>query len=111
MFAAEWEDVTTPSDKLGQPLRACKVERQFQQLTKEAGVSSITVHGLRHTCATSLLVAGIPAHVVAQRLGHADARITLSTYAHCLPDQQQAAADVIGRVLHGRCYSSQLVRN
>ena len=38
-----------------------------------------------HTHATLLLKAGVPVHVVAQRLGHATPAITLSTYSHVLP--------------------------
>ena len=45
----------------------------------------VTVHGLRHTSATLLLGAGEPVHVVASRLGHKDATITLGVYAHLCP--------------------------
>src|SRR5690606_30786186 len=40
------------------------------------------VHDLRHIHATTLLLAGVPVHVVAARLGHADPAITLRVYAH-----------------------------
>jgi integrase len=39
-------------------------------------------------------LAGVPVHVVANRLGHADASTTLRAYAHVLPEQASAAADV-----------------
>jgi integrase len=42
------------------------------------------VHDLRHLHATTLQLAGVPVHVVANRLGHADASITLRVYAHVL---------------------------
>ena len=61
----------------------------------------IKFHGLRHTCATLLLRAGEPVHVVAERLGHSDINITLNTYAHVLPDMQQSAATKLGALLHG----------
>jgi integrase len=57
---------------------------------------------MRHTVATTLLAQNTPVHVVAARLGHANPSITLSTYAHALPDAQQAAAAAISAVLHGR---------
>jgi integrase len=37
---------------------------------------------------------------VAQRLGHADASITMRVYAHVLPAMQQQAAAVMGAILH-----------
>lgn len=45
------------------------------------------LHDLRHVHATLLLKAGVPVHVVAARLGHADPAITLRVYAHVLRDQ------------------------
>ncbi len=33
-----------------------------------------------------LLLAGVPVHVVAARLGHADPSITLRVYAHVISD-------------------------
>jgi integrase len=35
------------------------------------------LHDLRHIHATTLLLSGVPVHVVAARLGHADPAITL----------------------------------
>jgi integrase len=52
------------------------------------------LHDLRHVHATILLLAGVPVHVVADRLGHADAAITLRVYAHVLHDDAARVADV-----------------
>ena len=57
----------------------------------------IKFHGLRHTCATMLLSAGEPIHVVSARLGHATVTMTLSIYAHVLKDSQEKAARTMGR--------------
>ncbi|WP_268249344.1 tyrosine-type recombinase/integrase [Planobispora rosea] len=53
---------------------------------------------LRHIHATTLLLAGIPVHVVASRLGHADPAITLRVYAHVIRSAE-AAADVFTKAL------------
>jgi integrase len=55
------------------------------------------LHDLRHLHATTLLLAGVPVHVVAARLGHADPSVTLRVYAHVIRDQVAAAADVFAR--------------
>jgi integrase len=39
------------------------------------------------------LTAGVPVHVVSQRLGHASAVVTMTVYAHVLPGSQRDAAD------------------
>jgi integrase len=67
---------------------------------RAAGVRRIKFHGLRHSCATLLLQAGVPAHVVQRRLGHKKIEITLSVYAHALPAMQQDAAARLAAVLH-----------
>lgn len=50
-------------------------------------------HDLRHVHATLLLKAGVPVHVVAARLGHADPSVTLRVYAHVIPEQAAEVAD------------------
>jgi hypothetical protein len=54
---------------------------------------------LRHTHATLLLKAGVPPHVVSQRLGHASPALTLSIYSHVLPRQQAAAAAAFAKLV------------
>jgi integrase len=57
------------------------------------------VHDLRHIHATTLLLAGVPVHVVAARLGHADPAITLRVYAHVIHEAEVAAAEVFAKVM------------
>ena len=59
----------------------------------------IRLHDLRHLHASLLLKAGVPVHIVAHRLGHADPSITLRVYAHVLDDQASHAATVFAEVL------------
>lgn len=47
----------------------------------------------RHTCATLLLLAGEPAKVVSERLGHASVTTTLDIYSHVLPHLQHRATE------------------
>ncbi|GAA2607714.1 site-specific integrase [Actinomadura fulvescens] len=57
------------------------------------------VHDLRHIHATTLLLAGVPVHVVAARLGHADPAITLRVYAHVVRSAEVAAAEVFAKIM------------
>jgi integrase len=102
VFAKEWGDLHNRADSLGLPLQVNTIgERQFGPLIKKAGVRRIKFHGLRHTVATLMLAAGVPAHVVQRRLGHAKIEMTLGIYAHALPSMQQDAAAKLAALLHG----------
>jgi integrase len=102
VFAKEWGDLHGREDSLGLPIQSNSLgQREFARVLKAANVPPITVHGLRHTSATLLLKAGVPAHVVQQRLGHKRVEITLGIYAHVLPSMQQDAARRLGALLHG----------
>jgi integrase len=65
----------------------------------EDALPMITVHDLRHTHATLLLLEGVPLHVVSQRLGHANPSITLNIYAHVMPGNQRDAAGTFARLI------------
>ena len=60
----------------------------------------INMHTLRHTHASQLLAAGVNPLAVAQRLGHSSPSVTMSNYAHLLP-QTQNAADMALNALYG----------
>jgi integrase len=87
----------------GEPLLMNNLgQREYAKLITAAGVKAIKFHGLRHTCATLLLQAGTPVHVVSERLGHSKVSMTLEVYAHVLPDMQNDAAAALGALLHRR---------
>jgi integrase len=70
----------------------------------EAGLpKGTTSHDLRHHYASVLLAAGESVVAVAERLGHEDASLVLSTYGHLMPDSDDrtrsavdAAWDAVG---------------
>lgn len=103
VFAKEWEHRTRNKYCLGDPLPMNHTtERKFHRLIKAAGVRRITFHGLRHTSATLLLKAGVPAKVVQERLGHKKISITLDIYAHVLPGMQEDAARKMSAILFAK---------
>ena len=66
---------------------ARRLKRELQRLRSPA----LRGYDLRHTCATLLLQAGVPAKVAAERLGHSSITLTLNTYSHVTPTMQADA--------------------
>ena len=59
-------------------------------------------HDLRHTCASlSLAAPNGKLHVVKERLGHADIRMTINIYGHLLPSADDALADELDVMVFG----------
>jgi integrase len=101
VFAKEWEHLRRHGDTLGHPLQMNNLgQYEYRRLIQAAGVRPIKFYGLRHTCATLLLKAGVPIKVVQERLGHKRIEITLNIYAHALPSMQQDAAAKLAVLLH-----------
>jgi integrase len=85
---SEW--VFTAAD--GQPVHPHAISQAFERIARRAMVPAIRLHDLRHTHATLLINAGIPAKVVSERLGHGKSTFTIETYQHELPGMQADAA-------------------
>ena len=79
----------------GTALHPDYLSRRFRKLAADAKLPAIRLHDLRHTHASLLLAAGVPVHVVAQRLGHADPGFTMRIFGHLLPRQQRDAAELV----------------
>jgi integrase len=71
------------------------VTKHFNLLVRRTGLPRIRLHDLRHTHATLGLAAGIPAKVMADRLGHSSVMLTLDIYSHVTPAMDHAAANLI----------------
>jgi integrase len=87
------------ADALGRPLGPQRITEAFGKHRKAAGVRPGRLHDLRHSHATHLLSRGVPAHVVAARLGHASPITTMRVYAHVLPTSDVQAAEKVGEPL------------
>lgn len=66
---------------------------------KQAGIPTISIHGLRHTHASLLLFAGVSIASVARRLGHASINTTQKTYLHIIQELENKDIDLVMRAL------------
>ncbi|HSH84448.1 MAG TPA: tyrosine-type recombinase/integrase [Guyparkeria sp.] len=81
------------------PLTKAPVGVNLAKFCQAAGIKRIHPHVLRHTGATLMLRARVPVHIVAARLGHKDAGVTLSTYSHLLPGDDAEALATLDEIL------------
>jgi integrase len=77
-------------------------KRSFAPLLECAGLATIRIHDLRHTCATLLLSRNVHPKYVQELLGHATVAMTLDTYSHVLPGMgHQITAAMESALVHG----------
>ena len=86
-------------DELGNPIGYGTPAHLFQRVRKRLALPEQRFHDLRHFHATQLLEAGVPLHVVAQRLGHKDAMVTATIYAHVTNQQAQNVSEVFAKTI------------
>jgi integrase len=91
------------STPLGGPLDGRNVvHRHFKPMLLRAGLpATVRLYDLRHSAATHMLAGGASVRAVADRLGHASAKMTLDVYAHALPAQIDETTAILERALGG----------
>jgi len=83
----------------GSPINPWNFGRAVSDLIVRAGVTPITLHGLRDTHASLLAKAGVPLEVISKRLGHASIGVTASRYLHVYNDRDIEAASAFDRLV------------
>lgn len=71
----------------------------FARLVEQAGVSRLTIGGLRHTHAAMALKGGVNPLVVSKRLGHSTSATTHHMYGHLIPPLRDPNIDVLEATL------------
>ena len=74
-------------------------KRYTKLLVQQAHLKEISTHSLRHIGASLVLSKGSPITTVSQMLGHANPAITMSIYAHAIPDSQQAVVETMESIM------------
>jgi integrase len=67
----------------------------YSDFIERIGMKGLRFHDLRHSHASQLLRNGVPVKSVQERLGHANASITLNTYAHVMAGDDERAVQMI----------------
>lgn len=82
-------------DKQGE--RMASIKKGFAAAVQRAEIAHCTPHDLRRTCGSWLVQARTPIQEVARLLRHSDIQVTMSVYAHLMPDQLQQTVQVLDR--------------
>jgi integrase len=82
-------------DPDGLPVASGRFGHQWRKAVTAAGALGLRFHDLRHTYASTLLSRGVSVKAVADWLGHASPVVTLSTYAHLMPADEDVARSVL----------------
>jgi len=95
----QWEDFNLVcSHENGRPVNPPTLSSRFSRTASKLGLP-VTFHGLRHTHASLLIKAGVPAKVISERLGHSSIRTTMDTYGHLMDGMQKEAARKLEKLL------------
>lgn len=80
------------------PLSATTIGRKKNEYCELSNVKKIRIHDFRHSHASLLLSSGVPITVISQRLGHADINMTLNTYSHLIPKDEDKAINILNTI-------------
>lgn len=86
----------------GLPMHPKLITRRMERLAIRAGIDMThvsPVHSWRHTSGSLLWAASRDIKQVQERLGHSDPQITMALYVHSAPTADEAAADVLGKLI------------
>ncbi len=91
-------------DELGEPLPYWRCKKLMTAAATTVGVD-VTAHSLRHFFASALIAGGASVKQVKTVLGHASTVITLRTYAHRWPGDEDRTRNVMDAALSPRADS------
>ncbi len=79
-------------------LRDTSIQKRNERYAKSADVKVIRIHDFRHSHASLLANNGINIQEIARRLGHSNIEMTLNTYSHLYPKEQERALDILNKI-------------
>lgn len=97
------------ADEIDEPLLYRRWRSLSEAAAKAAGVE-VSAHPLRHFYASALIAGGASVKQVQERLGHSSPVITLETYSHLWPGDDDRTRDVMDAALSPLADSLRTVR-
>lgn len=80
------------------PLSLSTIGRKKDKYCEIAEVKKIRIHDFRHSHASLLLSMNVPITVISERLGHSDINMTLNTYSHMIPKDEDKVVNILNQI-------------
>lgn len=74
------------------------IQNRNKKYSQLAGLKQIRIHDFRHSHASLLANHGINIQEIARRLGHSDIKMTLNTYSHLYPKENERALEILNQI-------------
>jgi integrase len=81
------------------PFYPRRLSERADKAWEAAGLNRITLHECRHSFASLMIAAGVNAKALSTYMGHANIGITLDTYGHLMPGNEEEAAGLLDAYL------------
>lgn len=107
------QDLYVLGDMRGGWMRPQQLSRKWRALADALEIKGVkgtrpTFHDLRHTFATVAIKSGVDVKTVSSLMGHANAAMTLNTYASADPNAKRAAVSAIASTV-GACRPAEVI--
>lgn len=83
----------------GGPIHPDTITYWFSKFVNKNNLPKVSIHSLRHTNITLLIMAGVPLQTVAKRAGHSSTVTTSMIYSHAIQSADEMASDMLGDML------------
>ena len=75
--------------------------KKLQKILKRYGLEHIRWHGLRHSCASAMILEGCDMKEVSDWLGHADIGTTMNIYSHISMEHKREIGNTLDSLMQG----------
>ena len=83
----------------GSPIFPDTISHWFRDFIRKTDLPKVSIHSLRHTNITLLIMAGVPLQTVAKRAGHSSTVTTSLIYSHAIQTVDEMASDTLADIL------------
>ena len=100
-YLSSLEEYTKDSFLFGveKPLSTSTIGRKHREAIKSENLQPFRIHDFRHSHASLLINLDANVLLVAQRLGHSNIEMTLNTYSHLFPENEQKFIDKLNDII------------